>query len=426
MRNFARFAFIVSVSALFTACQGSQPSAVVPASAVQDATRSSWSYNVLYRFNLAHGKGTGTAFGGLLDVDGILYGTTRLGGNHRHHGAGCAFRTCGALYTVTASGAYNVIHAFRGGPRDGANPTTGLTNVNGTMYGTTEYGGSGSGCAGGCGTMYSISPTGAEKVLYSFAGGSGASHPSHSLLYFNGTLYGTTNSGGSRCTTSSGGCGTIYSVTTSGQENVLYAFKGGANDGAGPSSALIDVKGTMYGTTGSGGGTGCTRDLGCGTVYSITASGQEQVVHSFTGAADGSSPNGLVYARGLLYGTAGSGGSTGNGAVYSMTTTGNEKVLYSFQGGSDAYCPNGPLIYLTGKLYGTSFCGGGCPGVPCGTVFSVTTKGVEQVLYGFTDLADGFAPDSPLADVNGTLYGTTLEGGGPKGSGSGVIFALSP
>jgi uncharacterized repeat protein (TIGR03803 family) len=422
MRNFVRFSFIGSALALFTACQGSQPSPVVPGSAVRDAARASWSYNVLHRFDLANGKGTGDAFGGLLDVDGTLYGTTQLGGKQRHHGAGCAFRTCGAVYTVTASGAYDVIYAFRGGPRDGANPNTGLIDVNGTLYGTTAYGGTGSGCAGGCGTVYSISPTGAEKVLYSFVGGSDAAHPNHHLLYMNGTFYGTTDAGGSGCGTSSYSCGTVYSVTTGGQEKVLYAFKGGANDGAGPSSPLINVKGTMYGTTGSGGGTGCAR--GCGTVYSITSGGQEQVVHSFTHAAKGSSPAGLVYVKGLLYGTAGSGGSTGNGIVYSMTTTGNENVLYSFQGGSDAYCVGGPLIYVKGKLYGTSVCGGGCPGEPCGTVFSVTTKGAEQVLYAFTDGPNGFGPDAPLIEVNGTLYGTTLEGGGPKG-GPGVIFSLS-
>jgi hypothetical protein len=43
----------------------------------------------------------------------------------------------------------------------------------------------------------------------------------------------------------------------------------GGQDGAGPQSGLIDVKGTLYGTTYAGGGNGCSGE-GCGTVYSIT------------------------------------------------------------------------------------------------------------------------------------------------------------
>lgn len=428
MNDLTRAAFIVSAFALLTACQGAQSSSVVPTQAIANAHKaSSSSYAVLYRFNLEHGQGTGYPIGALTNVNGTMYGATSLGGNRRHHqGHNCAYRTCGAVYTVTTSGAYTVIHAFSGGPKDGANPHAGMTDADGTLYGTTAYGGAGSGCASGCGTVYSIDATGSETVLYSFAGGADASRPNSALLYLGGALYGTTDAGGSSAgCASSLNCGAVYTVTTSGQERVLYAFKGGAADGDGPSSALIDVKGTMYGATGSGGGTGCTRSLGCGTIYSITKSGQEKVVHSFSGGADGSGPGGLVYAKGLIYGTTSAGGSTGNGVVYSMTTAGKENVLYNFQGGSDAYCVGAPLLYVKGKLYGTSFCGGGCPGVPCGTVFSVTTKGVEQVLYGFTDMANGRAPAASLIDVNGTLYSTTTEGGEAKG-GSGVIFSISP
>jgi uncharacterized repeat protein (TIGR03803 family) len=44
---------------------------------------------------------------------------------------------------------------------------------------------------------------------------------------------------------------------------VLYRFANGP-DGAHPSAGVIDVNGTLYGTTVSGG------DNGSGTIYSIT------------------------------------------------------------------------------------------------------------------------------------------------------------
>jgi uncharacterized repeat protein (TIGR03803 family) len=67
------------------------------------------------------------------------------------------------------------------------------------------------------------------------------------LIDVNGTLYGTTWTGGYY------GGGTVYSISTSGAEKVLYSFRGGG-DGASPESALIYVNGTLYGTTVNGGG----------------------------------------------------------------------------------------------------------------------------------------------------------------------------
>jgi uncharacterized repeat protein (TIGR03803 family) len=328
-----------------------------------------------------------------------------------------------------------VVHAFRGRARDGANPEAGLIDVNGTLYGTTEYGGS------GYGTVYSISTTGAEKVLYSFAGGSDGAKPTQGdLLYMNGTLYGVTYAGGSNDQ------GTVYSITSSGGETVLHSF-GSGDDGALPQWGLINVNGTMYGTTLGGGANSCGSVIhrGCGTVYSISASGVENVLHSFVGGSDGAAPNGgLIEVKGTLYGTTELGGpncpgtSPGCGTIYSVTTTGKEKVLHSFVGGSDGLNPTGPLINVEGKLYGTTagyfVC---CAESPFrdrraraaaakgrnGTVFSVTTTGTEKVLYSFTGGADGAQPDAPLIDVNGLLYSTTYRGGT---FGAGTVFALHP
>src|ERR1700719_222189 len=73
-------------------------------------------------------------------------------------------------FPVTAIAGSNekVLHSFAGPPGDGTEPLAGLINVNGTLYGTTIYGGASCG-SGGCGTVFSVDPTtGAETVLYSF------------------------------------------------------------------------------------------------------------------------------------------------------------------------------------------------------------------------------------------------------------------
>jgi uncharacterized repeat protein (TIGR03803 family) len=89
-------------------------------------------------------------------------------------------------------------------------------------------------------------------------------YPFTGLLNVNGTLYGTTPGGGAN------GYGTFFSITTSGTENVLYSF-GAPPDGNTPDGNLIYEGGTFFGVTLRGGSSdfsGC--DTGCGTVFSIS------------------------------------------------------------------------------------------------------------------------------------------------------------
>lgn len=86
-------------------------------------------------------------------------------------------------------------------------------------------------------------------------------------------------------------------------EKVIHAFKGG-NDGANPVAQLIEVNGTLYGTTAIGGGTGCAPSHGCGTVFSIRPKGTERIRYTFNGGSDGASPTArLIEVGGVLYGT---------------------------------------------------------------------------------------------------------------------------
>jgi len=334
---------------------------------------------------------------------------------------------CASLLQSSAATAATetVLYSFKGGS-DGANPTTGLTNVRGTLYGATPFGGVYQLCGGrGCGTVFSVATSGAEKVVHSFGSGGDGSEPLTRLINVDGTLYGTTNDGGTY------GVGTVFAITNDDTELVLHSF-GNGSDGQYPGERLIDVKGTFYGTTGRGGNLADCRNLagaGCGTVFSITPEGTENVLYAFQGGSDGESPGGpLLSVKGTLYGMSGRSGSgclgTGCGMVFSITSGGTENVLYAFDG-NDGGGPNGGLIKFKSKLYGLTTGGGGpgCNGYGCGTMFSLTLTGTETVLYSFKGGSDGASPIGPLLNVNGTFYGTTGIGGAYN---MGTVFSITP
>ncbi|HKU81587.1 MAG TPA: choice-of-anchor tandem repeat GloVer-containing protein, partial [Candidatus Tumulicola sp.] len=249
--------------------------------------------------------------------------------------------------------------------------------------------------------QHRIRPDLSYQTLYSFGGRvsfSDGYNPRAALLNVNGRLYGTTENGGAN-----GNPGTVYTIGRFGKESVLHNF--GGTDGANPGAALINVAGTLYGTTESGGAYPSTG----GTVYSISATGAETVLHTFGTGSDGSDPvAGLVDVKGTLYGTTSQGGAYGFGTVYSISTSGTETVLHSFSSVYDGATPLGGLVDVHGTLYGTTL-GGGPYGF--GTVYSITTSGTETVLHSFGALTDGVDPASGLIKVKGMLYGTAEAGG---------------
>jgi uncharacterized repeat protein (TIGR03803 family) len=350
--------------------------------------------SVLYNFA---GENDGSSpQGALIDVNGLLYGTTVTGGTS------CAHR-CGTVFTIATSGVESVIHDFVGGP-DGSQPFAGLTNVNGVLYGTTVNGGENH-----KGTVFSITPSGVKSDLHVFKGGSDGAAPEAGLTDVDGVLYGTTSAGGAH------GHGTVFAITTSGAESVLHSFASG-NDGAEPLADLTDVNGVLYGTTESGGANGG------GTVFKITTSGAETVIHNFGGGSDGRGPfAGLAHLNGALYGTTvGGGGTDSIGTVFKITTSGAESVIHSFKGATDGFSPGADLINVNGTLYGTTEQGGASGGY--GTVFSITPAGAENVLYSFKGGTDGVGPQAALTYLSGVLYGTTVAGGANK---SGTVFSLA-
>jgi uncharacterized repeat protein (TIGR03803 family) len=314
----------------------------------------------------------------------------------------------------------------------------GATFLGGNLKCTTKQGGSGK----GCGVIYELSPRrkGAsykQTILHAFGGVDGAAPDASLIMDATGNLYGTTYDGGRYHK------GTVFklSVSSSGYtESVLHSF-GRGNDGAHPAAGLIDVNGTLYGTT-VGGGTvrngylcmhGGSPNGTCGTAFSVSATtGKERVLHSFGSGSDGADPYaGLIDVNGTLYGTTDLGGEAQPlcGTVFSMSTTGTEHILHSFRNTPDDGCnPFGTLIELNGTLYGTTCCGGTTygPGRE-GTVFSVSAAtGAERVLHNFGSSGDGTEPEAGMTDVKGTLYGTTGGGGIGITSCCGVVFRLAP
>src|SRR6202043_3125348 len=102
-------------------------------------------------------------------------------------------------------------------------------------------------------TVFKVSLSGAESVVYSFQGKKDGSHPETPLAYANPSLYGTTSEGGcdSSCYSGVGG-GTLFSMSLRGHEKIMHRFSGNG-DGAVPSGRLVIQNGEFYGTTFSGG-----------------------------------------------------------------------------------------------------------------------------------------------------------------------------
>lgn len=352
-------------------------------------------------------KDGSTPISSLLRIGNLFYGTTGGGGRYGH----------GTVFSMTPAGTgFTVLYSFKG-QKDGSGSPAGLVNVAGKLYGTTSNGG-----AAGKGTVFSITPSGTFATLYSFKGGKtdGAS-PMAALKDLNGTLYGTTASGGQA---GSGGgacldCGTVFSISTSGQEKVLYFFGSKADDGIGPQSPLVAIGRKLYGTTTNGGRGGVTGD---GTIFSVTTGGKEAILHGFDYHSDGSCGANcyLTPIGGMLYGTAYSGGKDHVGSVFSITTAGAFKTLFSAsRSGTTGGNPDAALTNSGGTLYGTMSAG---PIGKDGTVFSIVPGSALQIIYAFTGGDDGGKPQSKLNFVNGVLYGTTAKGGSAK---LGTIYSIT-
>ena len=236
------------------------------------AAASGQTFRVIHTFSGAADGSTPNATM-VMDQAGNLYGTTSYGGAQPGFaGFGIVFKLVRRNSAWILSPAYT----FQGGS-DGVYPGASVViGPNGILYGTTSLGGN-PGCPAGmgCGTVYQLQPQlracqsvrcpWIKTALYRFTGGQDGANPAYGQLIFDhsGNIYGTTGGGGDH------GSGAVYQLTHSGggwQESVLHSFDG-MGDGVEPQSGVVfDSQGDLYGTTVRGGA------QGNGTAYELSPS----------------------------------------------------------------------------------------------------------------------------------------------------------
>jgi|HubBroStandDraft_1064217.scaffolds.fasta_scaffold78927_1 uncharacterized repeat protein (TIGR03803 family) len=352
---------------------------------------------------------------------------------------------------TAANPTVGIVYSFTGsenGSTDGAFPNAGLLLASdGNFYGTTLGGGTnvGSVTASGAGTVFRISPAGAETVLYSFGSHTGdGTNPQASLVVgCDGALYGTTRFGGGTNGTNYGEGGTVYRIDTTGNESTLYTFGSAPTDGTVVKSPLtLATDGNLYGITVQGG----ANDTG--TIFRADQKGNVQSVYSFAGAPGGMNPIGalLQASDGTLFGTTMAGGNNTQGTVFSFSTASlSYHDIYSFsetvlQGVPvAAYLRGGFVQGSDGALYGTDTCGGAPPGnytftpnCGSGVLFKITTNGALTSLYSFPALSfeipppETFTPTDGLVQAaDGNFYGVTRAGTVPVGTDGAIVFGAN-
>jgi uncharacterized repeat protein (TIGR03803 family) len=367
--------------------------------------------------------------GVIADSKGALYGTTGQGGAYGH---GAVYKLSPP---AVAGGAWKeaILYSFTGGI-DGSYPQAGLLLLNGVIYGTTQLGGASA--AGVVYQLTHSGSTWTENVIYTFTGGKDGKWPVSGLVADNrGNLFGTTVEGGN-FNGNANGYGVIFRLSPQSSgwtQVVLHAFLSGS-DGSDPNSTLIrDSSGALYGATYQSGQFGYGNIFKLAPP-SGGGNWTKTILYDFQNASDGSYPTAgpVLDSSGNLYGTTSDGGQYNRGTVYKLTPPSGgsgpwtETTLYAFQNGNDGGYPQAGLIFdNSGNLYGTTLDGGSAG---WGVVFELIPPSggsgpwTENVLHAFTGNPDGGSSYTPLLLLGTTLYGTTWGGG----LSSGTVFQIVP
>ncbi len=333
--------------------------------------------------------------------------------------AAATFATPGFGQTLTTSSIHNFYPGsfpLGGTLVDRANP-----NI---VYGATSAGGAYNG-----GEVYELTGAPGEKlvetVIYSFKGGPDLGAPTGRLYQdASGALYGAAVAGGTAGP--NGGFrnnGGVFKLTPppGGQgawtETILHTFghyhrKQGSSD-YNASGLVADKFGNLYGTV----------FIGRGHIFQIRTDDTFHDVHDFEGP-DGQGPTSplTVGPNGVLFGVTQYGGTHpcglyGCGTVYSLTPTGqNSKprfaTVFGFDSGAGGHGPAGPVAFdPSGAIYGTNTVTGGV--YSHGTVFrvapaSTTSPARETVAF---DLGGALQPFAGVAfDPAGGIYSTCFQG----------------
>ncbi len=328
--------------------------------------------------------------------DGLHYGVTEFGGANGF----------GTLFRINEEGDFEKLIDFQY-TADGGNPLGKLTiGENGDIAGTTSNGG-----ANNFGTLFRYNDSDGLLKLHDLSLPLGGAEPK-SLYTYNQDFYGATSAGGTQ------NVGTFYKIDLEGNRIKLHDFTT-AEDGQNPNNGLYldELTGNFYGTARFGG------NEGFGTVFSVNTEGEFEVLHHFTGDADGQFPSAspLLHSNGLIYGTTTSGGDFGDGVLYEIDAEGNYTVLHHFFSFFDGADIRGQWVENEdGNIYTVARTGGSSGG---GSIlkYDIETATVS-LLHSFNFGVDGRYPiGTLLLHSDGKFYGTTTDGA----DGGGILFRYS-
>lgn len=372
-----------------------------------DGSATNTSQNPLYTFNGASNYTvylTATGPGGTSTTSHTVT-VTNLPGLYGLTSAGSTFGgNQGSAFKSTTGGTFTLLYAFPFFVNQEVPVGNVVVGSDGYLWFITQDGGTFS-----SGTVSKLSQDGTKYVrVHSFNGTTDGRFPNGNLTLANdGNYYGMASDGGAHT------LGCIFKCTGAGVFSALYAFSvAGTTDGQQPFGSLIQANDNqLYGMCSVGGANNL------GTIFKITTGGTFTLLHSFAGAADGSTPsaNSFIQANdGNLYGLCFQGGANNSGSVFKTTTSGTFTLLYSFSavGTTDGKFPIGGLIQANdGNLYGMANSGGANGN---GSIFKVTTAGSFTLLYSFSagGTTDGKNPGAGLIQAaDGDLYGMAQSGG---------------
>ena len=355
-------------------------------------------------FNFSGDTNGAFPYGGLVQgFDGNLYGTTSSNTG-----------VSGTVFKMTPDGVLTTIHNFT--LNDGGRSLAGLAlGTDGNFYGTTVVN------VGTNGTIFEVTPQGVLTTIFVFQCNpfcsNGSSLQGRLVLARDGNFYGSAALGGdSKCGLNNEGCGTVFQVTPAGAETTLHVFE--LLDGIMPMDGLAQsINGDLYGVTPEYG------PFHGGTVFKFTTQGQFETIHNFDNSCAlvcHPNPDLVQTASGTFWGTSPIGGPQNSGTIYKMSQSGTVTIMHtfcSFPGCSDAAPTMGLVLATDNAFYGMTTADD-CTNA-CGTIFKITSKGVFTTLYTFKNASPIF--DELFQATNGSFYGLARDGGE---FGYGIIFKL--
>lgn len=357
-------------------------------------------YSLQTLIALGGNSGLAAANGSLLVTSNdAVYGTAPRGGIDR---SGSIFALAKGQTTFTTL-------AFLTGTH-GSDPVGGIVmDAAGNLYGTTVYTTSGlsgnysrqTGIVGaGDGTIFEL-PKGSRTIttLATFNGANGESPEGTLVIDPNGSLFGTTRTGGAFSD------GTVFELPAGSSSIITLASFNGTNGSNPISPLLLDSAGNLFGTTPTGGANGD------GTLFEIPAGGGLTTLASFDGANGASPQAGLVEGgSGNLFGSASAGGANGDGDVYEVAASSSAITPLASFAGTDGSAPQGQLaIDSSGDVFGTARLNGSADD---GTFFEVVSGSNAITTIASFNAINGALPNGLAADGNGNYFALTSAGGG--------------